>query len=122
MIALLDANVLIALFDAAHVEHQRAHAWLSANRSNGWATCPLTENACIRIMSQTSYPGRLAVKDIASRLHRATQATDYHFWPDDIHLTDVSKFSHGVMVNFQAFDRQLPACASHSPLRLSRHF
>lgn len=50
MIALLDANMLIALFDAAHVDHQKAQALLSAHRSQGWTTCPLTENACIRIM------------------------------------------------------------------------
>jgi predicted nucleic acid-binding protein len=56
MISLLDANMLIALFDEAHVHHQAAHDWLLINRSTGWATCPLTENACIRIMSQPSYP------------------------------------------------------------------
>lgn len=99
MIALLDVNMLIALFDAAHVDHLKAHAWLSANRSQGWATCPLTENACIRIMSQPSYPGRLTVEDIAERLHLATQAPDHSFWPDDIRLTDTTRFNHSLMPN-----------------------
>jgi toxin-antitoxin system PIN domain toxin len=114
MIGLLDANMLIALFDAAHVDHQRAHGWLSANRSNGWATCPLTENACIRVMSQPSYPGRLAVEDIAGRLHRATQATDHHFWPDDIRLTDATKFDYSLMPNPRHLtDNYLLALAVH---------
>jgi len=114
MIALLDANLLIALFDAAHVDHQRAHAWMSANRTHGWATCPLTENACIRIMSQSSYPGRLTVEDIAGRLHRATQAADHHFWPDDIRLTDVTKFDHSMMQNSKHLtDNYLLALAVH---------
>jgi toxin-antitoxin system PIN domain toxin len=97
MISLLDANMLIALFDEAHVHHQAAHDWLLINRSTGWATCPLTENACIRIMSQPSYPGRLSVADIAGRMFRATQAADHYFWPDDIRLCDSTKFDHHQM-------------------------
>jgi toxin-antitoxin system PIN domain toxin len=93
MIALLDANVLIALFDAAHVHHQAAHHWLKQNRAQGWATCPLTQNACIRILSQPAYPGRLAVADIARRLRQATAATDHHFWPDNVSLCDSSRFA-----------------------------
>jgi uncharacterized protein len=31
MRALLDVNVLIALLDAAHVDHGNARAWLKAN-------------------------------------------------------------------------------------------
>ncbi|HKC25464.1 MAG TPA: VapC toxin family PIN domain ribonuclease, partial [Thermoanaerobaculia bacterium] len=46
MIALLDVNLLIALFDAAHVHHTPAQAWLARNRSLGWATCPITQNGC----------------------------------------------------------------------------
>ena len=94
MIALLDANMLIALFDSAHVHHQAAHQWLTAHRASGWATCPLTENACIRIISQPSYPGRLNIDDIAGRLHRATLAADHHFWPDTLRLSDPSRFDH----------------------------
>ena len=94
MISLLDANMLIALFDAAHIQHLAAHDWLTTNRTSGWATCPLTENACIRIMSQPSYPGRLEVEDIAGRLYRATLSKDHVFWPDDIRLCDPAKFDH----------------------------
>ena len=49
--ALLDASVLIALFDLAHVHHEVAHDWFADNRGRGWATSPLTENALLRIVS-----------------------------------------------------------------------
>lgn len=93
MIALLDANTLIALFDAAHVHHPRAHQWLRQHRARGWATCPLTQNACIRIISQPAYPGRLPVADITRRLGQAVAAPDHHFWPDSLSLCDPAFFA-----------------------------
>lgn len=99
MTSLLDANLLIALFDEAHVHHQAAHQWLSANRSQGWATCPLTENACVRIIAQPSYPGRLSIAEISRRLHQATSSSDHHFWADDIRLSDPSRFDHSQIVS-----------------------
>jgi toxin-antitoxin system PIN domain toxin len=94
MIGLLDANVLIALFDAAHVHHADAQEWLAAHRAQGWATCPITQNACIRIFSQAAYPGRLSVADISRRLRLAVAATDHHFWPDTLSLADSTRFAH----------------------------
>jgi predicted nucleic acid-binding protein len=57
MIALLDVNLLIALFDPAHVHHEAAHGWFARNGKDCWATCPLTENAFVRILSNPAYPG-----------------------------------------------------------------
>lgn len=48
MHALLDVNILVALIDPQHAEYVRAHRWLTANLAAGWATCPLTENGCLR--------------------------------------------------------------------------
>ena len=86
MRALLDVNVLIALLDAAHVGHARAHQWLADHGAAGWASCPITQNGCIRIMSQPAYPGALAVADVASRLMEAAQHSSHQFWQDDISL------------------------------------
>ncbi len=94
MIALLDANMLIALFDAAHVHHTAAHAWLTANRSSGWATCPLTQNACIRVLSQPTYSGHLVIADISRRLANAIAAPDHSFWVDSLSLCDSTRFYH----------------------------
>ena len=52
MRALLDVNVLIALLDAAHMHHARATQWLQQEIAHGWASCPLTQNGCLRIMAQ----------------------------------------------------------------------
>jgi predicted nucleic acid-binding protein len=68
MRALLDVNVLIALLDAAHVHHGSARAWLEANIATGWASCPLTQNGCIRILSQPAYPGAEPPAAVAARL------------------------------------------------------
>ena len=58
MVALLDVNVLIALFDPAHIHHETAHNWFGLNRRYRWATRPLTENAFVRVLSSPAYPGR----------------------------------------------------------------
>ncbi len=94
MISLLDANVLIALFDSAHIHHQTAHRWFEKESPQGWASCAVTQNACIRILSQPSYPGRLAVADIALRLWKATRSERHHFWPDRIEPCDPKHFDH----------------------------
>ena len=52
MAALLDVNVLVALFDSAHVHHEAAHTWFGANRKNPWATCALTENAFVVLLTR----------------------------------------------------------------------
>ena len=61
MRGLLDVNVLIALLDRDHALHQRALAWFAANAPAGWASCPLTQNGCVRVMSHSGYPNRLPV-------------------------------------------------------------
>lgn len=94
MSALLDINCLIALFDAAHVHHRRAHQWLIANRADGWATCPLTQNGVMRILSQPNYPSGLQITEVARRLAQATAASDHEFWPDDLPISDAKYFDH----------------------------
>ena len=68
MRALLDVNVLIALLDAGHAHHARATEWLATELHYGWASCPLTQNGCLRIMSQPGYPSPLPVRAVAERL------------------------------------------------------
>ena len=84
MRALPDVNVLIALLDAAHIHHAAAHAWLSRELDHGWASCPLTQNGCIRILSQPAYPAPLPTAAVAQRLAQATEHAAHQFWPDDV--------------------------------------
>ncbi|MBT6275452.1 MAG: PIN domain-containing protein [Chromatiales bacterium] len=86
MRALLDVNVLIALLDAAHIHHEVATTWLRGEAEHGWASCPITQNGCIRVMSQPAYPGALPTAEVASRFAEAAMAPAHSFWPDDINL------------------------------------
>jgi len=86
MRALLDVNVLIALLDANHTMHERAMSWLSKHVTEGWASCPLTQNGCVRIMSQPAYPAARPAAQVAERLAEACAAPEHRFWPADISL------------------------------------
>lgn len=83
MTALLDVNVLVALFDPAHIHHEAAHAWFAANRTNGWATCAITENAFVRVLSNPAYPGaRTTIEDAVLRLRAFCAESDHAFWSE----------------------------------------
>ena len=70
-----------------------ATQWLNAHLDQGWASCPLTQNGCIRILSQTAYPTRAPAAEVAVRLSEATLHPAHHFWPDAVSL-----LSPGLMV------------------------
>jgi uncharacterized protein len=93
VVALLDVNLLIALFDPAHVHHEAAHAWLEANREYRWATCAQTENAFVRVLSNPAYPGRgTTVEDAVSRLWTFCSEQEHLFWPDSVTVLDRRRF------------------------------
>ncbi|MHA6631317.1 TA system VapC family ribonuclease toxin [Pseudonocardia sichuanensis] len=88
MRALLDINVLLALLDSDHVDHRRARAWLDEEIDSGWASCAITQNGFVRIVSQPRYPSPVPPAQAARLLQRAC-ATDHHeFWPCDVSLLD----------------------------------
>lgn len=88
MRALLDVNVLLALLDSDHVDHVRAWEWLTAEIGAGWASCPLTENGFVRIISQPRYPNPIATAQALELLARATATEHHEFWPADISILD----------------------------------
>ena len=94
MRALLDVNVIIALFDPDHAFHERAHAWWAANSKRGWASCPLTENGAVRIMSRSTYSqtAQFTPGDLISRLRQLAAQSNHEFWPDEISLRDANIF------------------------------
>jgi len=91
--ALLDVNVLIALFDESHVHHQIAHDWFANQRQRGWATCPLTEYAFLRILTQP-IAGRPPLQTGALGLHLRgfCSSVDHVFWPASISILDADRF------------------------------
>jgi toxin-antitoxin system PIN domain toxin len=111
VIALLDVNVLVALFDPAHLHHDAAHAWFESNHKGQWATCPLTENALVRVLSNPAYPGRrTAAEDAAARLRSFCSAREHVFWPDSISIRDSVQLPLESHSGSSSAHRRLPAC------------
>jgi toxin-antitoxin system PIN domain toxin len=92
--ALLDVNLLLALFDPEHAHHERALAWWVAHRDAGWASCPLTQNGFIRIVSGRGYPRPLALAAAISILRAQLQLPGHEFWPDSVSVADQQIFDH----------------------------
>ncbi len=91
MRALLDVNVLIAALDAGHAHHGRVSAWLGSEAANGWASSPLTQNGCVRVMSLPAYPSPMPPSAVIARLREAAQHPSHEFWPDDLSLLDETR-------------------------------
>ncbi len=98
--ALLDVNVLVALFDPDHVHHDTAHDWFADSRGGGWATCPLTENGVVRILSNLRYSSAAERPSrIVERLRGVCESGHHVFWADDVSLRDVSRFVAGAPIS-----------------------
>ena len=89
MRALLDVNVLIALLDSDHTSHAVAFHWFKEHAGEGWASCPITQNGCIRIMANPSYPNTLPIQSVMKRLVDACGDDVHEFWFDDASLLDL---------------------------------
>ena len=96
-VGLLDVNVLVALFDPDHVHHEAAHDWFADHREQGWATCPLTENGFVRVVSNPAYGlDGLRAEGALTLLKTFLGAGHHTFWPDALSLTDSRLFDLSV--------------------------
>jgi uncharacterized protein len=86
--SLLDVNVLIALLDSDHTSHAAAMSWFVKHAREGWASCAITQNGCIRIMSSSGYPNALPVQATVKRLAEACREDIHEFWTDDVSVLD----------------------------------
>lgn len=113
MTFLLDVNVLIAMIDPAHLSHDTAHRWFADEGAGSWATCPITENGVIRIISHPNYPntpGPPAI--VASVVTSLRNQSGHNFWPDDISLFDEAYIETGKLLSHrQVTDSYLLALA-----------
>ncbi|HUZ95502.1 MAG TPA: TA system VapC family ribonuclease toxin [Edaphobacter sp.] len=111
---LLDINVLIALIDPAHVQHDRAHEWFAARGWKAWATCPLTENGVLRIVGHARYPNSPGTPAaVAELLITLCTLPGHEFWSDDITLLDVKRVDGSRLLDSaQVTDSYLLALAS----------
>ena len=119
MRALLDVNVLIALLDSAHVGHPVAMRWMASQVTRGWASCPLTQNGCIRVMSQPAYGGNFVAPQVATQLNAATSDSAHAFWPADLSLLEAGVLDWSqVLGHRQVTDNYLLALAVRHQGRL----
>lgn len=86
MRALLDVSVLLALFDSDHVSHERSRNWFEREIQHGWASCAITENGFVRIISQPAYPSRISTTEAIERLEEATSSSPHERWPCDVSI------------------------------------
>jgi uncharacterized protein len=113
-IALLDVNVLIALFDPSHPQHETAHQWFGRNRKRGWATSSITINGCVRVLSNPAYRSvEATAAEVILRLRTLCASPNHHSWNDDISLLDETIFRpQAVVSHAQIIDIHLLALAA----------
>ncbi|MCP9804523.1 PIN domain-containing protein [Cyanobium sp. T1G-Tous] len=112
--ALLDINVVIALLDQGHLLHRAATRWLEREFHHGWATCPITENGVVRIMTQPAYPNAQPTAQVAERLAEACRDPSHRFWPEPISLLEAGLIRWERLLGpRQITDAYLLALAAH---------
>lgn len=130
-VALLDVNVLVALFDPAHVHHDVAHDWFADHSPGRWATCPLTENGFLRTAASVARgTAPLTIASLANGLRTFCSSGRHEFWTDDITFADEDLFDADAVLGSQqltdvyllglavkrdgmlaTFDRRIPSAA-----------
>ena len=89
MRCLPDGKILIALLDGNHVFHTPVHDWLGPHQG-GLATCAITHNGAIRIMSQPRYSSliSLTAAQVKQQLQMGLTSQDHVYWPCNESLLD----------------------------------
>lgn len=118
---LLDVNVLVALFDPDHAQHELAHDWFADHRADGWATSPTTENGFARVVGHPEYHGTIGRPEmVMERLRLFRESGHHHFWPDAVSMTDLTLFRPSYMRGHrQVTDTYLLALAVRMAGRLA---
>ena len=113
--SLLDVSVLIALFWMGHPSNGKALEWFGRHASAGWATCPHTQAAFVRIVSNPSFSKSAATVEEATRLLAENLDHPKHeFWPADIdYFTAIRPFANRIVGHQQVSDAYLLGLAIH---------
>lgn len=118
---LLDVNVLIALLWPAHEGHLQAQHWFDRNSHEGWATCPFTQAAFVRIVTNPAFSSdavtpQEAVKLLSSNLDNPS----HRFWGDEISFVEaVQPFERRLKGHQQVTDAYLLGLAIHKKGKLA---
>lgn len=91
MIWLFNVNVLIAIADPEHVFHHAIHRWLTETPDKTWASCSITENGMVRVLTQAAYrSGARSATEAVATLRQMKEATPWRhvFWAEELSMTD----------------------------------
>jgi uncharacterized protein len=101
-IALLDVNVLLALSNPKHTHHDIAHDWFADHHVHGWATCAVTQNGFIRVLSNTAArAGTFRPAEVIDLLRQFCSAKEHVFWSDAVSLTDTRIFNPSLIRGYR---------------------
>jgi len=119
-VALFDVNVLLALVWAAHESHNKVQNWFQQRAKGGWATCPVTQAALVRIVSNPAFSSNAVSANDAISLLKANVAHPSHrFWRDETGFVEAAKpFAARITGHQQITDAYLLGLAVHKKGKL----
>jgi uncharacterized protein len=118
---LLDASVLIALAWPEHSAHERTSRWFAKHSEEGWATCPMTQAALVRVLSNPAFsPRALTPSNALLVLKRNVELPSHRFWADSIQLREAIDGLPALLTGHQQItDAYLIALAIHNRGKLA---
>jgi toxin-antitoxin system PIN domain toxin len=97
----------VALADASHTAHQRAHAWFRREPDRLWSTCPLTQAGFLRIVAR-KFGTSDGVRRALAGLEADCRSGNHEYWPVDVDLRDLTGAERGRLIGHnQVTDMQL---------------
>ena len=113
--ALLDVNVLVGLLWPAQESHPKVHNWFNRRSSEGWATCPLTQAAFVRIVSNPAFsPSAVSPGEATQALKKSLAHPNHEYWPADVsYLEATDAFGSQIVGRKQVSDAYLLGLAIH---------
>ena len=93
MTSLLDVNVLISLLDTNHEHHAATKGWWN-NNQDPWASCPITQNGYLRVVTGQKYPNAISINQAIQKLTQVVSTPKHQFLHDDITLLNNQLIVH----------------------------
>lgn len=118
---LLDTNLLVALLWPAHESHRVAQDWFHRNQRAQWCTCPLTQNAFVRLISNPAF-SRDAVSPAEARAQLTInlESPRHRFVAASISFAKATEpFASRLRAHNQVIDAYLLGLALHHGLHLA---
>ncbi len=118
---LLDANVLLPLLWPVHLHHSLAYKWFQDHAHEGWATCPFTQAAFVRLLSNPRIsPDAPTPAEAEFLLYRNLDHPNHRFWPDELSVRDaIAPLRGSVVGHRQITDAYLLGLTLHRKGKLA---